>query len=161
MNLHEYQGKQLFKEYGLPVSDGIAASSPEEAVAAADKIGGSEWVVKCQVHAGGRGKAGGVKLVKTKDEIKAFAEKWLGKNLVTFQTDEHGQPVTKIAHSPQGGALSQLVWANGDRIQKLFDLDVSVIAYVHPHTSLGGVMCAIRHHLRLVSPPLVSVDDHV
>ncbi|MFT6344667.1 MAG: succinyl-CoA synthetase beta subunit [Paraglaciecola sp.] len=96
MNLHEYQGKQLFKEYGLPVSDGIAASSAEEAVAAADKIGGSEWVVKCQVHAGGRGKAGGVKLVKTKDEIKAFAEKWLGKNLVTFQTDEHGQPVTKI-----------------------------------------------------------------
>ena len=51
MNLHEYQGKQLFKEYGLPVSDGIAASTPEEAVAAADKIGGSEWVVKCQVHA--------------------------------------------------------------------------------------------------------------
>ena len=96
MNLHEYQGKQLFKEYGLPVSDGIAASSAEEAVAAADKIGGSEWVVKCQVHAGGRGKAGGVKLVKTKEEIKAFAEKWLGKNLVTFQTDEHGQPVTKI-----------------------------------------------------------------
>jgi len=96
MNLHEYQGKQLFKEYGLPVSDGIAASSPEEAVAAAEKIGGTEWVVKCQVHAGGRGKAGGVKLVKTKEEIKAFAEKWLGKNLVTFQTDEHGQPVTKI-----------------------------------------------------------------
>jgi succinyl-CoA synthetase beta subunit len=96
MNLHEYQGKQLFKEYGLPVSDGIAASTPEEAVAAADKIGGSEWVVKCQVHAGGRGKAGGVKLVKTKEEIKAFAEKWLGENLVTFQTDEHGQPVTKI-----------------------------------------------------------------
>ncbi len=96
MNLHEYQGKQLFKEYGLPVSNGIAASTPEEAVAAADKIGGSEWVVKCQVHAGGRGKAGGVKLVKTKEEIKAFAEKWLGKNLVTFQTDEHGQPVTKI-----------------------------------------------------------------
>jgi succinyl-CoA synthetase beta subunit len=96
MNLHEYQGKQLFKEYGLPVSDGIAASTPEEAAAAADKIGGSEWVVKCQVHAGGRGKAGGVKLVKTKEEIKAFAEKWLGKNLVTFQTDEHGQPVTKI-----------------------------------------------------------------
>ena len=96
MNLHEYQGKQLFKEYGLPVSDGIAASSAEEAVAAADKIGGSEWVVKCQVHAGGRGKAGGVKLVKTKEEIKAFAEKWLGQKLVTFQTDEHGQPVTKI-----------------------------------------------------------------
>ncbi|MGS2720005.1 ADP-forming succinate--CoA ligase subunit beta [Paraglaciecola aestuariivivens] len=96
MNLHEYQGKQLFREYGLPVSEGFATDSPEEAAAAADKIGGSEWVVKCQVHAGGRGKAGGVKLVKTKEEIKAFAENWLGKNLVTFQTDENGQPVSKI-----------------------------------------------------------------
>ncbi|MEX0624049.1 ADP-forming succinate--CoA ligase subunit beta [Saccharospirillum sp.] len=96
MNLHEYQSKQLFKEYGLPVSDGFACDTPEEAVAAAKKIGGSMWVVKAQVHAGGRGKAGGVKLVKTDEEIRAFAEKWLGKNLVTFQTDEKGQPVSKI-----------------------------------------------------------------
>ena len=96
MNLHEYQGKQLFKEYGLPVSEGYAADTPQGAVEAADRIGGSEWVVKCQVHAGGRGKAGGVKLVKNKDEIRAFAENWLGKNLVTFQTDENGQPVSKI-----------------------------------------------------------------
>jgi len=96
MNLHEYQGKQLFKEYGLPVSEGYAADTAQGAVEAADKIGGEEWVVKCQVHAGGRGKAGGVKLVKDKDAIKAFAENWLGKNLVTFQTDENGQPVSKI-----------------------------------------------------------------
>jgi succinyl-CoA synthetase beta subunit len=96
MNLHEYQGKQLFAEYGLPVSEGYASDTPQGAVEAADRIGGNEWVVKCQVHAGGRGKAGGVKLVKTKDEIRAFAEKWLGKNLVTFQTDENGQPVSKI-----------------------------------------------------------------
>ncbi len=96
MNLHEYQGKQLFAEYGLPVSSGIACATPEEAVAAAEKMGGSKWVVKAQVHAGGRGKAGGVKLVESKDEIKAFAEKWLGKNLVTYQTDEKGQPVSKI-----------------------------------------------------------------
>ncbi len=96
MNLHEYQGKQLFKEYGLPVSEGYASDTPQGAVEAADRIGGNEWVVKCQVHAGGRGKAGGVKMVKTKDEIRAFAEKWLGKNLVTFQTDENGQPVSKI-----------------------------------------------------------------
>jgi len=96
MNLHEYQGKQLFAEYGLPVSKGFACSTPEEAVEAADKIGGDEWVVKAQVHAGGRGKAGGVKLVKTKEEIKAFAEQWLGKNLVTYQTDKNGQPVSKI-----------------------------------------------------------------
>ncbi|MBR9869564.1 MAG: ADP-forming succinate--CoA ligase subunit beta [Gammaproteobacteria bacterium] len=96
MNLHEYQGKQLFAEYGLPVSQGIACDTPEEAVAAAEKIGGNSWVVKAQVHAGGRGKAGGVKLVKSTDEIRAFAEQWLGKNLVTFQTDENGQPVSKI-----------------------------------------------------------------
>lgn len=96
MNLHEYQGKQLFAEYGLPVSKGFACESAQEALAAADQIGGDMWVVKAQVHAGGRGKAGGVKLVKTKDEIRAFAEQWLGKNLVTYQTDEKGQPVNTI-----------------------------------------------------------------
>tara|TARA_B110000285_G_scaffold34907_1_gene37272 strand:- start:1536 stop:2705 length:1170 start_codon:yes stop_codon:yes gene_type:complete len=96
MNLHEYQGKQLFAEYGLPVSKGYAVDTPEEAMAAADKIGGNMWVVKAQVHAGGRGKAGGVKLVKTKAEIEAFAKQWLGKRLVTYQTDEAGQPVSKI-----------------------------------------------------------------
>lgn len=96
MNLHEYQSKQLFREYGLPVSDGYACDTPDEAVAAAHKIGGNMWVVKAQVHAGGRGKAGGVKLVKSDSEIRDFAEKWLGKNLVTFQTDENGQPVSKI-----------------------------------------------------------------
>ena len=96
MNLHEYQGKQLFAEYGLPVSTGYAVDTPEEAAEAADKIGGDKWVVKAQVHAGGRGKAGGVKLVDTKDDIKAFASQWLGKNLVTYQTDENGQPVSKI-----------------------------------------------------------------
>jgi succinyl-CoA synthetase beta subunit len=96
MNLHEYQGKQLFAEYGLPVSKGIAAETVQEAIAAADVIGGKQWVVKAQVHAGGRGKAGGVKLVTSKDEIEAFARQWLGKNLVTYQTDAAGQPVSRI-----------------------------------------------------------------
>ncbi len=96
MNLHEYQGKQLFAEYGLPVSKGYAVDTPEEAAEACDKIGGSEWVVKAQVHAGGRGKAGGVKLVRSKEDAKAFAQQWLGKRLVTYQTDANGQPVTKI-----------------------------------------------------------------
>jgi succinyl-CoA synthetase beta subunit len=96
MNLHEYQGKQLFAEYGLPVSKGFACETPEEAAQAADVIGGNRWVVKAQVHAGGRGKAGGVKLVESKDDIRAFAKQWLGKNLVTYQTDENGQPVTKV-----------------------------------------------------------------
>ena len=65
MNLHEYQGKQLFAEYGLPVSKGYAVDTPQEAYEACGRIGGDEWVVKAQVHAGGRGKAGGVKLVKS------------------------------------------------------------------------------------------------
>ena len=96
MNLHEYQGKALFADYGLPVSVGYAVDSAEEAVAAANKIGGEMWVVKAQVHAGGRGKAGGVKLVDSADAVGAFATQWLGKNLVTYQTDEKGQPVSKI-----------------------------------------------------------------
>jgi succinyl-CoA synthetase beta subunit len=96
MNLHEYQGKQLFAEYGLPVSRGYAVETPHEAAEAADLIGGNMWVVKAQVHAGGRGKAGGVKLVKSKDEIRDFASQWLGKNLVTYQTDANGQPVSRI-----------------------------------------------------------------
>ena len=96
MNLHEYQSKQLFADYGLPVSTGFACDTPEEVAAKTKEIGGDKWVVKAQVHAGGRGKAGGVKLVDSAEEAAAFAEQWLGKNLVTFQTDEKGQPVTKI-----------------------------------------------------------------
>jgi succinyl-CoA synthetase beta subunit len=96
MNLHEYQAKQLFAEYGLPVSAGIAVESGDEAVAAAEEIGGDRWVVKAQVHAGGRGKAGGVKLFSDLSEIKTFADSLMGTRLVTFQTDEHGQPVSKI-----------------------------------------------------------------
>ena len=96
MNLHEYQAKGLFAEYGLPVSEGFAVDTADEAVAAAEKIGGERWVVKVQVHAGGRGKAGGVKLADTLDEVREFADNWIGKHLVTVQTDANGQPVSKI-----------------------------------------------------------------
>lgn len=97
MNLHEYQAKQLFARYGLPAPVGYACTTPREAEEAASKIGAGPWVVKCQVHAGGRGKAGGVKVVKSKEEIRAFAENWLGKRLVTYQTDANGQPVNQGA----------------------------------------------------------------
>ena len=96
MNLHEYQAKALFAEYGLPVSKGQAVDSPEQAAAAVADIGGDRWVVKAQVHAGGRGKAGGVRLVNSGEEAAAFAEHWIGKSLVTYQTDANGQPVRKI-----------------------------------------------------------------
>ena len=95
MNLHEYQGKQLFADYGLPVSKGYAVDTPRKRPKR--PIDRRRYVgCKAQVHAGGRGKAGGVKLVKTQDEIREFARTWLGKNLVTYQTDENGQPVSKI-----------------------------------------------------------------
>ncbi|MDN3682159.1 ADP-forming succinate--CoA ligase subunit beta [Vibrio tapetis] len=96
MNLHEYQAKQLFAEFGLPVPEGYACDTAQEAFEAAGRISTEKKVVKCQVHAGGRGKAGGVELHDTKDGVKEFAQKWLGKNLVTYQTDANGQPVTKI-----------------------------------------------------------------
>ena len=96
MNLHEYQAKQLFAEYGLPVSKGIAVDTPTAAGLATAEIGGDKWVIKVQVHAGGRGKAGGVKLVDSAAAAEEFADQWLGKNLVTYQTDASGQPVHKV-----------------------------------------------------------------
>jgi succinyl-CoA synthetase beta subunit len=96
MNLHEYQAKQLFREYKISVSEGLAASSSDEAEKVAKSLNVDKWVVKAQVHAGGRGKAGGVEIVESIDGVREFAEKWLGKNLVTFQTDEKGQLVSQI-----------------------------------------------------------------
>ena len=96
MNLHEYQGKALFADYGLPVSTGHAVGSVEAAMKAANDIGGERWVVKAQVHAGGRGKAGGVKLVDSPEAAGEFAANWLGQRLVTYQTDADGQPVSRI-----------------------------------------------------------------
>ena len=96
MNLHEYQAKSLFREYGISVSKGIPVISSSKIKEAINSLKGDRWIVKAQVHAGGRGKAGGVELVDTVAEAEAFAEKWLGKNLVTYQTDEKGQPVNTI-----------------------------------------------------------------
>jgi succinyl-CoA synthetase beta subunit len=96
MNLHEYQAKQLFRDYGIAVSDGIAVSSPDDAEKIALSLNVDKWVVKAQVHAGGRGKAGGVEVVDNIEKVRSFAERWLGQNLVTFQTDEKGQPVNQI-----------------------------------------------------------------
>lgn len=96
MNLHEYQSKQLFAKYGLPVPQGIAVETIEEALQAIEQLGGKRWVVKAQVHAGGRGKAGGVQLVDTAEAACAFVRQWIGQQLITYQTDEKGQPVSKI-----------------------------------------------------------------
>jgi len=96
VNLHEYQAKGLFRDYGISVSKGIPVNNCNAIKEAINSLEGNRWVVKAQVHAGGRGKAGGVELVDSVQEAEAFAEKWLGNNLVTYQTDERGQPVNTI-----------------------------------------------------------------
>ena len=96
MNLHEYQAKEIFREYGIPVSKGMTVVNSGEITKVINYLKGKKWVVKAQVHAGGRGKAGGVELVNSVSEAEEFTEKWLGKNLVTYQTDEKGQPVNTI-----------------------------------------------------------------
>jgi len=96
MNLHEYQSKQLFREYGLPVPAGAPAHTPEEARAAAIQIGGEAWMVKAQVHAGGRGKAGGVKRTGSLDAVEMAAKELLGKKLITHQTGPAGLPIETV-----------------------------------------------------------------
>lgn len=96
MNLHEYQAKQLMAKYGLPVPQGEVARNADEALQIATKLGTKKWVVKAQVHAGGRGKAGGVKIVSTKEEVAEATKGMLGTRLVTYQTDANGQPVNQV-----------------------------------------------------------------
>ncbi|MFT4592052.1 MAG: succinyl-CoA synthetase beta subunit [Gammaproteobacteria bacterium] len=96
MNLHEYQAKQLFARYDIPVSSGYIADTPEGAVEVAKRLGGSLWVVKAQVHAGGRGKAGGVKLARSFDEVAAATEELIGGRLITKQTDAAGLPINIV-----------------------------------------------------------------
>jgi len=96
MNLHEYQAKRLFADYGLDIPKGQLARSVDEAAAAAKELGGAVWVVKAQVHAGGRGKAGGVKVCKTIDEVRSAADGMLGNTLTTFQTGGVGMPINSV-----------------------------------------------------------------
>jgi succinyl-CoA synthetase beta subunit len=96
MNLHEYQAKDVFRSFGIPVPAGRVAGSPDEAVAAAQSLGGPVWVVKAQVHAGGRGKAGGVKVVRDLEAVRAAAAGMLGRRLVTAQTGAEGLPIDKV-----------------------------------------------------------------
>jgi succinyl-CoA synthetase beta subunit len=108
MNFHEYQAKQLFAEYGIPVPAGRIAATPDQAVEVARSLGGEEWVVKAQIHAGGRGKAGGVKLVKTLDDVKAAAAKMLGTRMATYQSGGRALPVNVVLVSEAGSIAKEL-----------------------------------------------------
>ncbi len=96
MNIHEYQAKELFREYGIPVPDGRVAHTEQQALSVAEKINGGAWAIKAQVHAGGRGKGGGVKLARSLEEVESSANQIIGMNLVTAQTGEKGRQVRRV-----------------------------------------------------------------
>ncbi|MDP6993254.1 MAG: ADP-forming succinate--CoA ligase subunit beta [Woeseiaceae bacterium] len=131
MNLHEYQSKQLFAEYGIPVPQGVPANTPDEAVAAMESLGGDLWVVKAQVHAGGRGKAGGVKLARSADEVRQFATDMLGTQLVTHQSGPEGLPVNTVYVEAGSGIDRELY------LSMLVDREVSKISFIA--SAAGGM----------------------
>ncbi len=172
MNIHEYQAKAVLREFGVPVPRGKAAFSADEAVAAAQELGGPVWVVKAQIHAGGRGKAGGVKVVKSVDDVRREAERLLGSTLVTHQTGPHGKVVNRL-YVEEGSAidrefyLSALVDRASARISFVVSteggMDIEEVARTHPEKILSfavepatGVM---PHHGRRVARVLGLTND--
>jgi succinyl-CoA synthetase beta subunit len=131
MNFHEYQAKELFAQFGIPVPRGIAVRTPEQAAEAARKLGGAQWVVKAQIHAGGRGKAGGVKLVRTPDEVKAAAAKMLGTGMVTYQSGGRAMPVDVVLVSEANDIAQELY------LSILLDRATRSIAFIA--SASGGV----------------------
>ena len=131
MNLHEYQSKQLFASYGIPVPRGIPAETADAAVKAAEELGGNFWVVKAQVHAGGRGKAGGVKLARTLDEVCEFANGMLGIRLVTHQSGPEGLPVN-IVYVEEGSGIERELY-----LSMLVDREVGRVSFIA--SAAGGM----------------------
>ena len=131
MNLHEYQSKQLFAEYGIPVPQGVPARTPDEAVAATETLGGTLWVVKAQVHAGGRGKAGGVKLARSTEEVRRFATEMLGTVLVTHQSGPEGLPVN-VVYVEAGSDIDRELY-----LSMLVDREVSKVSFIA--SAAGGM----------------------
>lgn len=172
MNIHEYQAKQLFRHYEIPVPDGQPATTPETAGEIAGALGGDGWVVKAQVHAGGRGKVGGVKLAKSLDEVIEFSRDMLGKRLVTLQTDSAGLPVNsllieKIYPIKRELYLSALVDRGSQRIIFIASaaggMDIETVAHetpekiitvqISPAAGLQGYQCRkIAYTLGLKGP---------
>jgi len=131
MNLHEYQSKQLFADYGIPVPRGVAARSPDEAVAAVAALGGDLWVVKAQIHAGGRGKAGGVKLARSAEEVRRYSTDMLGTMLVTHQSGPDGLPVN-VVYVEEGSDIDRELY-----LSMLVDRDVSKVSFIA--SAAGGM----------------------
>ena len=131
MNLHEYQAKGLFAAFGIPVPRGLPAETPAAAVKAAEELGGDLWVVKAQVHAGGRGKAGGVKLARTLDEVRQYADGMLGVQLVTHQSGPEGLPVNMV-YVEAGSDIDRELY-----LSMLVDRELSRVAFIA--SAAGGM----------------------
>jgi len=131
MNLHEYQSKRLFADYGIPVPQGTPATTSDEAVKAAEELGGNLWVVKAQVHAGGRGKAGGIKLARSGDEVRRYASDMLGTQLVTHQSGPEGLPVN-VVYIESGSEIERELY-----LSMLIDREVSKISFIA--SAAGGM----------------------
>jgi len=131
MNLHEYQSKKLFAEYGIPVPEGIAVETAEAAHEAALALGGNLWVVKAQVHAGGRGKAGGVKLAKSPEQVQQYASEMLGTMLVTHQSGPEGLPIN-VVYVEAGSAIDRELY-----LSMLVDREVSQVSFIA--SAAGGM----------------------
>src|SRR6476646_5093739 len=124
MNIHEYQAKAVLREFGVSVPRGVAAFSVDEAVNGAKELGGPVWVVKAQIHAGGRGKAGGVKVVKSVEDVRKEATRLLGSTLVTHQTGPHGKQVNRL-YIEEGSAIDREFY-----LSALVDRESSRVAFV-------------------------------
>jgi succinyl-CoA synthetase beta subunit len=167
MNIHEHQAKAVLKEFGVPVPRGVAAFTVDEAVAGAKELGGSVWVVKAQIHAGGRGKGGGVKVVKSVDDVKAEATRMLGMTLVTHQTGPKGRLVRRL-YIEEGAAiekefyLSLLVDRETSRVSVVASteggMDIEEVAHSTPEKietfSIDPVTGVFPHHSLLLSKAL-------
>ena len=167
MKIHEYQGKELFRKFGLVTPRGFPCFSVEEAVEAAKKLGGAVWVVKAQIHAGGRGKAGGVKVVKSIEDVRAQAERLLGSVLVTHQTGPHGKQVNRL-YIEDGSLidrefyLSALVDRETARIAFVVSteggMDIEEVAKSHPERimtfAIDPATGVMPHHGRRVAQAL-------
>jgi succinyl-CoA synthetase beta subunit len=167
MNIHEYQAKAVLREFGVPVPRGIAAFTVDEAASAANELGGPVWVVKAQIHAGGRGKAGGVKVVKSIDAVRAEAQRLLGSVLVTHQTGPHGKQINRL-YIEDGSLidrefyLSALVDRESARIAFVVSteggMDIEEVAKSHPERimtfSVDPATGVMPHHGRRVAQML-------
>src|ERR1700757_4252967 len=167
MNIHEYQAKAVLREFGVPVPRGVAALTVEEAAKAAETLGGPVWVVKAQIHAGGRGKAGGVKVVKSVDDVQREAKRLLGATLITHQTGPKGKQVNRL-YIEDGSAidkefyLSMLVDRAKSRVAIVVSteggMDIEQVAHDTPEkivtVSVDPVEGIRPHHVRRIAKAL-------